>query len=251
MNKQTLEEILNAIQNHSLSVPDAVKRLSTLPYEDLGMAQLDHHRELRTGIPEVIWGDGKTTDQILTIMESMQKRGTNILATRISLEKASQIQNKFPEAQYSKDARLLSMAGSHKITIEKTKGSIAVLTAGTSDIPVAEEAALTAQFMGSEVKRINDVGIAGLHRLLDKLDEIRSASVIIVVAGMEGALPSAVAGLVDKPIIAVPTSVGYGTSLGGITALFAMLNSCAAGLTVVNIDNGFGAAVAAHMINKC
>lgn len=210
------------------------------------MARIDHQRKSRTGLPEVIWGDGKTVEQIITIMDLMRQASHDILVTRLSDEKAQSLLKQFPLAQYSKEGRILSWRLNAHPTPAPTKGTLAILTAGTSDIPVAEEACVTAQFLGHETKRIYDVGVAGLHRLLDKIDEIREASVVIAVAGMEGALPSVVAGLIDKPVIAVPTSVGYGTSLGGLTALFAMLNSCAAGVTVVNIDNGFGAAVAAH-----
>ena len=215
--------------------------------DDLGFARVDTDRKQRCGIPEVIYCPGKTPKQIIEIIRSLQKAGNNILATRAEPDQFSAIRKKIPKAVYHEQARVITVepAGPKKKT-----GLVAVVCAGTSDIPVAEESALTAEFMGAKTERIYDVGIAGLHRLMKHLDLLKSARAIVVVAGMEGALPSVIGGLVNKPIIAVPTSVGYGTSMKGLAALLAMLNSCVPGITVVNIDNGFGAGVAAAMINR-
>lgn len=216
---------------------------------DLGFARLDLQREDRTGVPEIVWGEGKTIVQISAIVRRMTEKPSLILVSRLEEQKGAALLSEFPAGSYHPQARLFSLdcrSGKRNAG----RGKIMVLAAGTSDIPVAEEAAVTAARLGNEVERIYDVGIAGLHRLLSELPAIREASVLIVIAGMEGALPSVVAGLVGKPIVAVPTSVGYGTGLGGIAALLTMLNSCAPGVTVVNIDNGIGAAVAAHMINQ-
>jgi NCAIR mutase (PurE)-related protein len=223
-------------------------RLKSLPFEDLGFARVDHHRSLRKGFPEVIWGEGKTSGQILTIMKQLKKKGQNILITRLDNKKAMAIQKVFPKSLYHPRSKVLTYL-THRLTLEG-KGTILVITAGTTDIPVAEEAAVTAQFMGNRVETLYDVGVAGIHRLLSERPRLEAARVIIVVAGMEGALPSVVGGLVDRPVIAVPTSVGYGTSFGGVTALLAMLNSCASGVSVVNIDNGFGAGCMASLINR-
>jgi len=231
-----------------MSVEKAMDELKGLPFEDLGFACIDHHRGLRRGLSEVIFGEGKEPGDIIAIMESMIRRKERILITRLSQAKADIILERFPEANYHRKARLLIL---DSMPVENTgKGTIVVMCAGTSDIPVAEEAALTARFMGNRVETIYDVGVSGLHRVLARREVLATASVVIVVAGMEGALPSVVGGLVDKPVIAVPTSVGYGASFGGITALLGMLNSCASGVTVVNIDNGFGAGYAASIINR-
>jgi NCAIR mutase (PurE)-related protein len=222
-------------------------RLKSLPFEDLGFARVDHHRSLRKGFPEVIWGEGKTSGQILTIMKQLKKKGQNILITRLDNRKAMAIQKVFPKSLYHPRSKVLTYL-THRLKLEG-KGIILVITAGTTDIPVGEEAAITAEFMGNRVETLYDVGVAGIHRLLSERLRLEAARVLIVVAGMEGALPSVVGGLVDRPVIAVPTSIGYGTSFGGVAALLAMLNSCASGVSVVNIDNGFGAGYMASLIN--
>ncbi len=215
--------------------------------EDLGFAVIDAHREGRTGLPEVIYAEGKTVEQVLTIAKKMQERGIDLLATRVSEEIAAALQKNFPDALYNKIARTVTVKEKE---VPVSDHYIAVVAAGTSDMPVAEEAAETAAFLGNRVERIYDVGVAGIHRLFNRLDLIRKARVIIVVAGMEGALTSVVGGLVDKPVIGVPTSIGYGANFQGLSALLAMLNSCASGVSVVNIDNGFGAACQASLINR-
>ena len=232
MNTQNLSQILEKIQD-----------------TDLGFARPDYHRELRLGVPEIIFGEGKSSDQISAIVRRMLEKDNLILVSRLSADKAAPLMQEFPKGSYHPEARLFSL-NQPPLKVESTRGKIAVLAAGTSDLPIAEEAALTAGALGNEVERFYDVGVAGLHRLLSVIPKVREASVLIVIAGMEGALPSVVAGLVGKPIIAVPTSVGYGTGLGGLAALLTMLNSCAPGISVVNIDNGIGAAVTAHLINK-
>jgi NCAIR mutase (PurE)-related protein len=225
--------LLEDVKAGRLAPRDAAHRLATLPFEDLGFARLDHHRALRKGFPEVVFGGGKTPEQIAIIVEAIASRGQNSLVTRASREAAAAVVARVPCAVYHETA---------------LKGGVAVVCAGTSDIPVAEEAAITAEFHGAVVERIRDVGVAGLHRLLDRAQAIRQADVVIVVAGMEGALPSVVGGLVEAPVIAVPTSVGYGAAFQGLAALLAMLNSCAPGVAVVNIDNGFGAGYLAATI---
>lgn len=248
MNAEKLKKLLDSVKLGELSVDDAVARLKQLPYQDLVCAQVDHHRELRQGMPEVIFGEGKTVAQIEKIITAMSGRGGNVLVTRLDSEKAQQIRAVFPDSSYHAEARCLTLE-QHPAE-QRGKGTILIVSAGTSDIPVAAEALVTARFLGNRVEQIYDVGVAGIHRLLARSEQLAAASVIIVVAGMEGALPSVVGGLVDKPVIAVPTSVGYGASFGGIAALLGMLNSCAAGVTVVNIDNGFGAASAASLMNR-
>lgn len=248
MNEDTIRELLSDLQEGKVSLSDALEKLKNLPFEDIGFACIDHHRGLRRGYGEVIFGEGKAPDDIVEIMKRMIEQGENILVTRISPEKAKIVQKNFPEAEYHRRARIITLQ--LKPQRERGRGTILVVSAGTSDIPVTEEAALTARFMGNEVEIVHDIGVSGLHRLLAHQDKLMSASVIIVVAGMEGALPSVIGGLVDKPVIAVPTSVGYGASFGGLTALLGMLNSCASGVTVVNIDNGFGAGYAASLINR-
>ncbi|KRO17270.1 nickel pincer cofactor biosynthesis protein LarB [Lacticaseibacillus saniviri] len=238
--------LLKAVAQHEIAIQDAAAQLQEAPSDDLGFAKVDLARTKRNGYPEVIYGSGKTAAQIIDIMASLERHDQNILCTRLSADKYQQIKAHFPKAVYHEDARILTQIA-HPLT--ETATSIAVVTAGTSDIPVAEEAAVTAETYGNRVDRIYDVGVAGIHRLFEHLDEIRSAQVVIVIAGMEGALASVVGGLVDAPLIAVPTSIGYGTNFGGITALMTMLNSCASGITVVNVDNGFGAAYSASMIN--
>ena len=248
MTPNSIRELLGAVSQGKTSVDDAVERLRHLPFQDLGCAQVDHHRELRQGMPEVIFGEGKDAGQIVQIMTAMHATGSNILVTRLSPEKGAQIGTHFPAARYQDEARCLTLA-QHPPEM-RGRGTILVVSAGTSDIGVAAEALVTARFLGNEAEPLYDVGVSGIHRLLARREMLCSASVIIVVAGMEGALPSVVGGLVDRPVIAVPTSVGYGASFGGIAALLGMLNSCAAGVTVVNIDNGFGAACAASLINR-
>jgi len=248
MNEKQLLELLEAVRQGGVGVDDAVERLKTLPFEDLGFAKIDHHRALRKGLPEVIFGEGKSADQIIEIASRMAARGDNILVTRMDPEKAGKVVAAFPDAVYNRDGRVLTVRVSE--VPPAGRGPVLVICAGTSDVGVAEEATVTAEFLGNRVDRLYDVGVAGIHRVLDNTERLRSATVLIVVAGMEGALPSVVGGLVDRPVIAVPTSVGYGASLGGLAALLGMLNSCAAGVTVVNIDNGFGAAVAATIINR-
>lgn len=248
MNVKTLKRLLEDVGKGKTKVPEALERLKTLPFEELEFATLDTHRSLRQGFPEVIYGEGKSAAQITEIAKRMRQRKENVLITRVDAKKAGAVKRAFPGAVYNKVARTLFIK-SH--VIKKTgKGTVLVICAGTSDVPVAEEAAVTAECMGNDVKRLYDVGVAGIHRLFHRKDDIFSANVLIVVAGMEGALPSVVSGLVARPVIAVPTSVGYGANLGGLTTLMAMLNSCAAGISVVNIDNGFGAAYVASLINR-
>ncbi len=248
MNQEYLKTVLSSVKQGGLTVDDALQQLRLLPFEDIGCAQVDHHRHLRQGMPEMIFGEGKTAEQIAAITTAISGRGGNVLVTRLDKEKAASLFVKFPAALYHAAARCLTLE--HQPPEQRGKGRILIVSAGTSDIPVAAEALVTARFLGNQVEQLFDVGVAGIHRLLARQDQLAAASVIIVVAGMEGALPSVVGGLVDKPVIAVPTSVGYGASFGGIAALLGMLNSCASGVTVVNIDNGFGAACAATLINR-
>jgi NCAIR mutase (PurE)-related protein len=247
MNVNALKKLLEDVQNGRVGIDDAMALMKTLPYMDLGYAKIDTHREIRVGYPEVIYCPGKTREQIITIIQAMLERDSNILATRADEALYEEIRNVCPDAVFHPIAKAITI---RKRAMETPDSYIAVVTAGTSDLPVAEEAAVTAELFGNRVERVVDVGVAGVHRLFDKLDVIRGARVIVVVAGMEGALPSLVGGLVDKPVIAVPTSVGYGASFQGISALLSMLNSCAGGVCVVNIDNGFGAGYMAGMINK-
>jgi NCAIR mutase (PurE)-related protein len=248
MNFRKLENLLKKVKTGKTSIHEAVAELKSLPFEDLGYARIDHHRSLRKGFPEVIWGEGKTSRQILSIMKQLRGKGQNILITRLDEKKAKAMHKVFPKSQYYPKSKVLTYL-THPVKSEG-KGTILVITAGTTDIPVAEEAAVTAQFMGNHVETLYDVGVAGIHRLLAERQRLEVARILIVVAGMEGALPSVVGGLVDRPVIAVPTSVGYGTSFGGITALLAMLNSCASGVAVMNIDNGFGAGYMASLMNR-
>jgi pyridinium-3,5-biscarboxylic acid mononucleotide synthase len=238
--------LLEQFREGRVDLQTVLKTFQAAPLADLGFAQVDVHRSLRKGFPEVIYGAGKTPEQITRIAETILDHESCVLVTRISAEHARCFQARFPEAVHHETARCLSL---EKPPLPKRPGIITVLCAGTSDLPVAEEAALTADIMGNHVERLFDVGVAGLHRLLNRLDSLLKAQVLIVVAGMEGALPSVVAGLVSRPVIAVPTSVGYGASFGGVAALLGMLNSCGSGVTVVNIDNGFGAGYAASQIN--
>jgi NCAIR mutase (PurE)-related protein len=248
LDPSVLKALLEQVSKGDLSVETCLDRLKSLPFEDLGFACIDHHRGLRRGAPEVIFGAGKTVSDMVEIMACMAAQGENILVTRLSPEKAAELVARFPGAEYNDRAGALTLISDPPA--ESGRGTIVVMCAGTSDIPVAEEAAATARFMGNRVETIYDVGVSGLHRVLAHKERLSSASVIVVAAGMEGALPSVVGGLTDKPVIAVPTSVGYGASFEGIAALLGMLNSCAAGVTVVNIDNGFGAGYAASVINR-
>ena len=245
MNPRDLEELLRRVSEGSVTPEEAAERLKTLPYEDLGFAKVDHHRALRRGFPESVFGGGKTAEQIAAIVECITERGQNALVTRTTPEAHRLVRPRRPQAVYHEEARCLTVTVSE---VPALPGRVAVVCAGTSDVPVAEEAAVTAAFHGATVDRIYDVGVAGLHRLLDQAPTIRRARAVIVAAGMEGALPSVVAGLVDAPVIAVPTSVGYGASFHGLAALLAMLNSCASGVAVVNIDNGFGAGYLASLM---
>lgn len=248
MNPELLKNLLTNVKEGNLSVAEALSRLRHLPFEELEDATIDHHREMRRGFPEAVLGEGKSTGQIANIVRSMKEKESNILITRLSEEKAATLKKEFPLFNYHPVARAGTLLATE---IKKEgKGIVLVVSAGTSDLPVAEEAALTAELLGNDVERLWDVGVAGVHRLLAKKDRLTAARVLIVVAGMEGALPSVVAGLVSKPVVAVPTSVGYGASFQGVTALLSMLNSCVPGVLVVNIDNGYGAGCAASMINR-
>jgi NCAIR mutase (PurE)-related protein len=247
MNEADLRDLLMRVGAGELDVDHALAQLRDLPFKDLAEATIDNHRELRSGYPEVIYCAGKTVAQVREIVRFMLSRNVNILATRASDEIRAAVTELCPEARYNPLGRTVSI---QRVPVPLTETYIAIVTAGTSDLPVAEEAAETARLFGNRVERIVDVGVAGIHRLFAKLDIIRSARVIVVIAGMEGALASVLAGLVDKPVIAVPTSVGYGASFGGVSALLSMLTACSGGVGVVNIDNGFGAACLAGMINK-
>jgi pyridinium-3,5-biscarboxylic acid mononucleotide synthase len=241
-----LRKLLEDIHHQRTTPEEGLEVLRHLPYEDLGFAQIDHHRGLRQGFPEVVFCQGKTVEQVCQIVQRIRATGSEVLATRASQRVFAAVQDVFPEAVYHAQGRTIVVRSGER---QRTKGMVLVVSAGTSDIPVAEEAAITAETLGSTTERLYDVGVAGIHRLLDRREKLFQARVLIVVAGMEGALASVVGGLVDKPVIAVPTSIGYGASLGGIAALLTMLNSCAAGIATVNIDNGFGAGYIAHSIN--
>jgi len=244
--KSQIEEILIKVQKGEMTPQAALQTLKDYPYQDLGFVKIDHHRELRKGFPEIIYGLGKTDAQIVKIGREILKKGHSLLITRLEPEVYRRIRNKLPGTSYNAPARIAFLKQREP---ERGKGKIAIMTAGTSDIPVAEEAAVTCEMLGNDLERIFDVGVAGLHRLFGEIDKIKSARVIIVAAGMEGALPSVVAGLFSVPVIAVPTSIGYGASFKGLAALLAMLNSCPGGVAVVNIDNGFGAGYLASLIN--
>ena len=242
MDSSKIKRILQAVQSGKLTSAEALAQLKHLPYEDLSFVKIDHHRHLRQGVPEVIFAEGKKNEEVIAIARALFKKSRKFLITRASQEIFDALG--IGSALYHAHSRTISVNRERK-----KKGGVLILSAGTSDIPVAEEAAVTSSFLGSKVETVYDVGVAGIHRLIDAKKSIYSARVIVVVAGMEGALPSVVGGLTDKPIIAVPTSVGYGTNLGGLTPLFAMLNSCVPGIAVMNIDNGFGAGCLAHKIN--
>lgn len=243
MDNRKIEKLFVSVKDGKVSVEDAVRALKHLPYEDISFARIDHHRHLRQGIPEVIFASGKSLEQVVKIARAMHKKSGGFLITRASEEIYDTL--KIRGAVFYRDSKVIAAGGE-----KKKQGNVLVLTAGTSDMPVAEETAVTASFLGSSVSTLSDVGVAGLHRLMSGAEQMKSANVLVVVAGMEGALPSVVGGMSDKPLIAVPTSTGYGTSLGGLTALFAMLNSCVPGIAVMNIDNGFGAGCLAHKINS-
>ena len=243
-----LKKILEDVKNNELDIDSALEILKDLPYEDLGYAHIDHHRSIRNGYPEVIYCKGKSDEHILGIIDRMNKKNTNILGTRCRKETFEKIIKIYPNAEYEELSQILKIKNEE--IKEQGKGKILIVTGGTSDIPVADEAYFTAEFFGNKVERLYDVGVAGIHRLLSNRNIIEEARVIVAVAGMEGALPSVVGGLVDVPVIAVPTSVGYGANFDGLAPLLAMVNSCASGISVVNIDNGFGAGYLASIINK-
>ena len=246
MDRIHIEALLIEVREGRSGVDEAMERLRDLPFEDLGFAKVDHHRSLRTGMPEVIFAEGKTPAQVAQIFNRMAHAGGNVLATRASRQAFEAVVAVEPRAQFHETARAITLK---QTEAAPGKGTVSVVCAGTSDLPIAEEAAITARLMGNEVEVIADVGVAGIHRLLAQKTSLQSARVLVVCAGMEGALPTVVAGLVNAPVIAVPTSVGYGASLGGIAALLGMLNSCSPNVSVVNIDNGFGAACIASLIN--
>lgn len=247
MNKDEIKLLLEGIKDNKIDVEEALEKLEDLPFKDLGFATIDNHREIRVGYPEVIYCEGKTVEQVRDIVKFMLTKNNNILGTRATEEMYNAVKEICEDAEYNKLGRTITIKKKEQ---PSTESYIAIVAAGTSDLPVVEEAFETAKILGNKVVKITDVGVAGIHRLFSRLDVIRKAKVIIVIAGMEGALASVVGGLVDKPIIAVPTSVGYGANFGGLSALLTMLNSCASGVSVVNIDNGFGAAYSASIINK-
>ncbi|HMG35177.1 MAG TPA: nickel pincer cofactor biosynthesis protein LarB [Blastocatellia bacterium] len=247
MTQEDLRKLLEEVSKGRIDPEAAARKLTALPFENLEFARVDHHRELRIGFPEVIFGEGKTSEQVAAIAERILGSSSNLLVSRASADQFAHLAAIAPDAEYHSEARMISVVRDRS---ERGDGTIAVISAGTSDIPVAEEAAITATTMGNRVTRIYDVGVAGIHRLLGSRDHFEPARVIIVVAGMEGALPSVVGGMVSVPVIAVPTSIGYGAAFGGIAALLGMLNSCASNVTVVNIDNGFGAGFVASLINR-
>lgn len=246
MNRLQIESLLKDVHEGRTDVDAALEKLKDLPFEDLGFAKVDHHRALRTGMPEVIFAQGKSAAQVALIFDRMAKAGGNVLATRASREAFDAVERIEPRAMFHEMARTITLV---QAPVKEGKGTIAVVCAGTSDLPVAEEAAVTARLMGNTVELIADVGVAGIHRLLAQKESLQTARVLVVCAGMEGALPTAVAGMVKAPVLAVPTSIGYGASFGGVAALLGMLNSCAPNVSVVNIDNGFGAACIASLIN--
>jgi len=247
MREAKLRELLGAVASGNVPVGDAVEQLKALPFEDLGFAKVDHHRELRRGFPETVLCEGKTPDQVVDIVSTIRAHGNNVLATRCRPDVADAVRRAHPDANYHEVARSVTITVNPPVQLE---GFVAVVCAGTSDIPVAEEAAVACGSIGCEVRRVYDVGVAGLHRLLEQRRVLDEANALVVCAGMEGALASVVGGLVGKPVIAVPTSIGYGASFGGLAALLSMLNSCATGVAVVNIDNGYGGGMLAGMINR-
>ena len=247
MDQEQLRDLLEQVKGDEIGIDEAVERMRHMPFEDLGFAKIDHHRALRHGMPEVIFAKGKSSEQVLKIATTLLERNKNLLATRLDDTMAQMVRERFPEAEY------YPLSGALRVWGDRTiygKGNIAVVCAGTSDIPVAEEAQVTAEVMGNDVTVIHDIGVAGIHRLMSNRERLSKARVVVVCAGMEGALPSVVGGLVSCPVIAVPTSVGYGASFNGLAALLGMLNSCASNVSVVNIDNGFGAGYVASLINR-
>jgi NCAIR mutase (PurE)-related protein len=246
MQAEKLRELLHEVRVGARTVESALDRLRDLPFEDLGYARVDHHRALRTGFPEVVFCEGKSIDQIVEILKRLEPRHSRVLATRAVAEVYDAVRTQIPSAEYFADARIIQIGLNN---VEPTDTTVLIVCAGTADVPVAEEAAVTARAMGSRVEKLYDVGVAGVHRLLAARERLSSANVIVVVAGMDGVLPTIVGGLVSAPVIAVPTSVGYGAGLGGVGALMTMLNACAPGIAVVNIDNGFGAGYLGHLIN--
>lgn len=249
MDKETLRQLLGQVQEGNLEVDAALKKIHDAPFEDLGFVKFDHHRHLRQGFPEVILGQGKTPEQVTKILQMVKDRNEPILATRCSKEIWESVSAEIPEAEYDELARCITL-NRDKVRVLDGMGKVLVISAGTGDLPVAEEAVTTLEMLGNPVERLYDVGVAGIHRLFDNYEKIKEARVLIVAAGMEGALASVIGGLVDVPVIALPTSVGYGASFNGLAALLGMLNSCSAGIGVVNIDNGFGAAFLANSINR-
>jgi hypothetical protein len=247
MQAELLRDLLNEVRAGTRTIESALDRLRDLPFENLGYARLDHHRALRTGFPEVVFCEGKRADHIIEILERLDQKHSPVLATRASREIYEAVVSRLPHASYFEDARIIQLGVNGA---KPTETTVLVICAGTADVPVAEEAAVTAIALGSQVERLYDVGVAGVHRLLAARDRLNAANVIVVVAGMDGVLPTIVGGLVASPVIAVPTSIGYGTGLGGVSALMTMLNACAPGIAVVNIDNGFGAGFMAHLINS-
>lgn len=241
-----IRELLKKVKNDEIDIEGAENLLKKLPYEDLGFAKLDHHRKLRSGFGEVIYCSGKSTEHLVKIFQNFNEKKTDVLGTRATREQYEKVKAVIPEAEYDELSRIIKIVRKNTEKI----GCVAICTGGTSDIPVAEEAAQTAEFFGTNVMRVYDVGVAGIHRLLSKIDEINKANCVIAVAGMEGALPGVIAGMVDKPVIAVPTSIGYGANFSGLSSLLTMLNSCAEGIAVVNIDNGFGAGYLSTQINR-
>jgi NCAIR mutase (PurE)-related protein len=247
MDKNILQKLLVEVKEDKISISEALEKLKYFPYSDLGYAKIDHHRELRTGYPEIVYCEGKSVQQLSGIFEHISENGDNIIGTRANKEKYDSVKEVISSAVWYEDAGIISVVNKE---IKMQDKPIAVITAGTSDHNVAEEAAVTAELLGNRVNRIYDAGVAGIHRLVDKLPLIRESKVVVVIAGMEGALASVVGGLIDSPVIAVPTSVGYGANFNGVSALLAMLTSCASGVSVVNIDNGFGAGFNASIINR-
>jgi len=248
MDERELRQLLDSVSSGAVSTDDAVKRIATLPFKDLGFANVDHHRALRQGFPEVVFGQGKTVEQVTGIVLELMSHGSDILVTRLGAAEGAAVAAAVLGTRYDPLSRTLTLR--QKPFHDRGRGTVLVVSAGTSDLPVAEEAAVTAEMLGNRVDRVFDVGVAGLHRLLHRLDKLRAATAIVVVAGMEGALPSVVGGLVSVPVVAVPTSIGYGASFQGLAALLGMLNSCASAVSVVNIDNGFGGGYVASLINR-
>ena len=248
MDERELKQLLESVRTGAVSTGDAVARIAALPFKDLGFANVDHHRALRQGFPEVVFGQGKSVDHVTGIVLELKDHGADVLVTRLGAAEGATVEAAVPGVRYDPLSRTLTFR--QKPFEDRGRGSVLIVSAGTSDMSVAEEAAITAEMMGNRVERVFDVGVAGLHRLLHRIDKLRAATVIVVVAGMEGALPSVVGGLVSVPVIAVPTSIGYGASFQGLAALLGMLNSCASAVSVVNIDNGFGGGYVASLINR-